>query len=265
MNEFRHVRRLVIKVGSSSLTYRTGMINIRRVERLCKVISDIKNSGVEVVLVSSGAIAVGTAKLGLACRPSTIPEKQAAAAVGQCELMYIYDKNFTEYHHKTAQVLLTRDVVEDAKRRENARNTFESLLCLGAIPIVNENDTVSTEELEFGDNDTLSALVAEITGADGLVLMSDIDGLYTANPSEDPSARLIPRVADITPDIEALAGGAGSEHGTGGMTTKLQAARIARAAGCVMAIVNSDRAENLYDLIDGTPVGTIFETEDTHD
>lgn len=262
MKEFQHVSRLVIKVGSSSLTYRTGMINIRRVERLCKVISDLKNSGVEIVLVSSGAIAVGTAKLGLSRRPCTIPEKQAAAAVGQCELMYIYDKNFTEYHHKTAQVLLTRDVVEDATRRANARNTFDSLLSLGAIPIVNENDTVSTEELEFGDNDTLSAMVAEITEADGLVLMSDIDGLYTANPAEHPDAQLIPRVPDITPEIEALAGGAGSEHGTGGMTTKLQAARIARKAGCVMAIVNSDRVENLYDLLDGTPVGTIFEAEE---
>lgn len=262
MKEFQHVSRLVIKVGSSSLTYRTGMINIRRVERLCKVISDLKNSGVEIVLVSSGAIAVGTAKLGLSRRPCTIPEKQAAAAVGQCELMYIYDKNFTEYHHKTAQVLLTRDVVEDATRRANARNTFDSLLSLGAIPIVNENDTVSTEELEFGDNDTLSAMVAEITGANGLVLMSDIDGLYTANPAEHPDAQLIPRVPDITPEIEALAGGAGSEHGTGGMTTKLQAARIARKAGCVMAIVNSDRVENLYDLLDGTPVGTIFEAEE---
>ena len=176
MNTLSRAKRIVIKIGTSTLTYETGRINIRRFEGLCKVLSDIKNSGREVVLVSSGAVGVGVAKLGLPCRPKDTPSKQAAAAVGQCELMYLYDKLFLEKSHKVAQVLLTRDVIEVENRAQNARNTFERLFSMGAIPIVNENDTVSTEELEFGDNDTLSAMVAVLTGADGLIILSDIDG-----------------------------------------------------------------------------------------
>ena len=258
MTSFQNARRLVVKVGTSSLTYETGLINIRQVEQLCRVLADLKNSGRDIILVSSGSIAVGTAKLGLDGRPRTIPGKQAAAAVGQCELMYLYDKHFIEYHHKIAQVLLTRDVIENPQRKRNVQNTFESLLHMGVIPIVNENDTVATEEIEFGDNDTLSAIVASLTGADGLVILSDIDGLYTKNPAEHPDAELIRCVPAITPDIEKMAGGAGSSRGTGGMLTKLAAAKIALEAGCLMAIVNGSRLQNLADLVEGRPAGTIF-------
>lgn len=258
MNSFQNARRIVFKVGSSSLTYETGLINIRQIEQLCRILADIKNSGRDVILVSSGSIAVGTAKLGLKARARSIPEKQAAAAVGQCELMYLYDKHFSEYHHKVAQILLTRDVVEDPLRKQNVQNTFESLLRMGAIPVVNENDTVSTEEIEFGDNDTLSAIVASLTGADALVLLSDIDGLYEKNPAECPGAPLIPHVPAITPYIESIAGGAGSSRGTGGMATKISAAKIALGCGCVMAIVNGSRLGDLYSLLEGRQVGTTF-------
>ena len=258
MKSFQEARRIVVKVGSSSLTYETGLINIRQVEQLCRVLADWKNSGRDVILVSSGSIAVGTAKLGLGGRPRTIPEKQAAAAVGQCELMDLYDKHFIEYHHKIAQVLLTRDVVENPQRLYNVRNTFDALLRMGAIPVVNENDTVATEEIEFGDNDTLSAIVASITGADGLIILSDIDGLYAQNPADCPGAPLIRHVPAVTPYIESIAGGAGSDRGTGGMQTKIAAAKIALEAGCLMAIVNGGRLQNLYDLIEGRPAGTLF-------
>ena len=258
MKNFKDARRIVVKVGSSSLTYETGLINIRQVEQLCRVLADLKNSGRDIILVSSGAVAVGTAKLGLSGRPNTMPEKQAAAAVGQCELMYLYDKHFIEYHHKIGQVLLTRDVIENPKRKQNVQNTFESLLRMGAIPIVNENDTVATEEIEFGDNDTLSAIVAALVGADGLIILSDIDGLYEQDPSKHPGAPLIHHVPVITPHIESIAGGAGSNRGTGGMQTKIAAAKIAMAAGCSMAIVNGARLQNLYDLVEGRPAGTLF-------
>ena len=258
MPSFQNARRIVVKVGSSSLTYETGLINIRQVEQLCRVLADLKNSGRDIILVSSGSIAVGTAKLGLGGRPKTIPEKQAAAAVGQCELMYLYDKHFIEYHHKIAQVLLTRDVIEHPERKRNVQNTFEALLRMGCIPIVNENDTVATEEIEFGDNDTLSAIVAVLTGADGLIILSDVDGLYAQNPAEHPGSPLIRHVPAITPDIERIAGGAGSNRGTGGMQTKISAAKIALKAGCPMAIVNGGRLQNLYDLVEGQLVGTLF-------
>lgn len=258
MPGFSQARRIVVKVGTSTLTYDTGLINIRRVEQLCRTLADLKNSGRDIILVSSGSIAVGTAKLGLPGRPATIPEKQAAAAVGQCELMYLYDKHFTEYHHKVAQVLLTRDVIEHPLRKTNVQNTFQSLLAMGVIPIVNENDTVATEEIEFGDNDTLAAIVAQLTGADGLALLSDIDGLFDQDPSRCPQAHLIPHVPRITPDIEQLAGGAGTSRGTGGMQTKIAAAKIALDAGCPMAILNGARPENLYDLIEGRAIGTLF-------
>ena len=262
MSCFTNAKRIVIKVGSSSLTYDSGNINIRQVERLCKILADIKNSGREVVLVSSGAVAVGASKMGLQHKPQTIPEKQAAAAVGQCELMYIYDKQFLEYHHKVAQVLLTRDNIVHPERRQNAVNTFETLLKMGCIPIVNENDTVAVDEIKIGDNDTLSAHVASLIGADGLILMSDIDGLFDANPHENPNASIIRHVGKIDAYIHSISGGAGSNRGTGGMATKIAAAEICFEAGCAMAIINSNRIEGLYDLLEGREIGTIFEKED---
>ncbi len=259
MSKFTDAKRVVVKVGSSSLTYGTGMINIRQMEKLCKILSDIKNSGREIILVTSGAIPVGAAKLGLSLTEKTIPEKQAAAAVGQCELMYIYDKYFLEHHHKVAQILLTRDIYEGETTRTHAVNTFETLLNLGAIPIVNENDTVAVEEIRFGDNDTLSAIVASLVRADALILLSDIDGLFDANPNENPDAKIIPYVHEIDANIENIAGGAGSDRGTGGMATKIAAAKICFDTGCVMAIINSNRLEGLYDLLEGKEIGTVFE------
>lgn len=240
------------------MTYDTGMINIRRVEKLVKVLADLRNSGKEIVLVSSGAVAVGVGKLGLKERPHDTPSKQAAAAVGQCELMYLYDKLFAEYNHNVAQLLLTRDIVEVEKRSQNVVNTFNRLLEMGVIPVVNENDTVAVEEIEFGDNDTLSAIVATLVGADALILMSDIDGLYTANPHEDPNATLIRQVETIDDSILSIAGGAGSNRGTGGMITKIHAAQIACGKGIDMAIIQGENPDLLYDLMDGKEVGTHF-------
>ena len=258
MDNFKNAKKIVVKIGSSSLTYDTGLINMRRIESLCKLLSDIHNSGKNVVLVSSGAIAVGTAKLGLRVYPKTTAERQAAAAVGQSELMYLYDKFFSEYNHKIAQVLLTREDIETPKRKHNVENTFSQLQEWGATPIVNENDTVSVEEIEIGDNDTLSAIVASLTKADGLILMSDIDGLYDANPNENPDAKLIEVVETIDEHIESMAGGAGTQRGTGGMATKIAAAKIATQAGCAMCIMNSRDMNKIYDLLDGKQVGTVF-------
>ena len=255
MASFQDAKRIVVKVGSSTLTYETGMINIRRVEKLVKVLADLRNSGKEIVLVSSGAVAVGVGKLGLKERPHDTPSKQAAAAVGQCELMYLYDKLFAEYNHNVAQILLTRDIVEVEKRTENVVNTFNRLLEMGVIPVVNENDTVAVEEIEFGDNDTLSAIVATLVGADALILMSDIDGLYTANPHENPNATLIRRVETIDDSILSIAGGAGSNRGTGGMITKIHAAQIACSKGIDMAIIQGENPDLLYDLMEGKEVG----------
>ena len=252
--------RIVIKIGTSTLTHSTGHLNIRRVEGLCKVISDIKNSGHEVILVSSGAIGMGVGKLGLRSRPTDIPTKQAAAAVGQCELMYTYDKLFGEYHHAVAQLLITGDDVENEKRHSNFSNTLNRLLELGALPILNENDTVSTDEIVIGDNDTLAAIVAQSVKADLLVLLSDIDGLYTADPHSDPTAKLIPQITAIDDQILALAGGSGTNLGTGGMVTKLQAAKICLSCGCSMVITNGNRPENLYDILDGNQIGTMFKS-----
>lgn len=262
MNSFKDARRIVVKVGTSSITYDTGMVNIRQIEKLCRILADIKNSGREVVLVTSGAIAVGASKLGLKHKPRTIPEKQAAAAVGQCELMYIYDKHFIEYHHKVAQILLTRDIIDSDERRGHAVNTMETILEQGVIPIVNENDSVSVEEIRIGDNDTLSALVASLVHADALILLSDIDGLFESDPHENPDAEIIPCVTAVDRHIEAIAGGAGSSRGTGGMATKIAAAKICFDAGCTMAIINSNRLEGIYDLLEGRQVGTIFRKED---
>ena len=250
--------RIVIKIGTSTLAHPTGHLNIRRVEELCKIISDIKNSGHEVIVVSSGAIGMGVGKLGLRSRPTDIPTKQAAAAVGQCELMYTYDKLFSEYNHTVAQLLITGDDVKCEKRHNNFSNTLNRLLELGALPIINENDTVSTDEIVIGDNDTLAAIVAESVKADKLILLSDIDGLYTADPHKDPNARLISRIQVIDDEILALAGGSNGAQGTGGMVTKLQAARICLSCGCDMVIANGSTPANLYDILDGKSVGTTF-------
>ena len=250
--------RIVVKVGTSTLTHATGRLNIRRVEALCKVLSDLKNAAHEIILVSSGAIGMGVGKLMLTSRPTDMPTKQAAAAVGQCELMYVYDKLFSEYHHTVAQILLTGSDVENPQRHDNFRNTMFRLLELGALPIVNENDTVVTDEIAVGDNDTLGAVVAVSVAADLLVLLSDIDGLYTADPHKHPDARLIDRVETITPEIAALAGGKGSALGTGGMATKLSAAKLATEAGTDMIIANGQHPELLYEIADGNAVGTRF-------
>ena len=250
--------RIVIKIGTSTLAHPTGHLNIRRVEELCKIISDMKNSGHEVILVSSGAIGMGVGKLGLRSRPTDIPTKQAAAAVGQCELMYTYDKLFGEYHHTVAQLLITGDDVENYQRHINFSNTLNRLLELGALPIINENDTVSTAEIVIGDNDTLAAIVAESVRADKLILLSDIDGLYTADPHKDPEAKLITHVTQIDDSLVALAGGSNGTQGTGGMVTKLQAAKICMGCGCEMVIANGNDPQNLYAILDGKPVGTTF-------
>ena len=253
--------RLVVKVGTSTLAHATGRMNIRHVEELVKVLSDLKNEGHQIILVSSGAIGMGVGKLNLPGRPGDMPTKQAAAAVGQCELMYTYDRLFTQYNHTVAQILLTGEDVEHPSRRENFENTLERLLQLGALPVINENDTVATAEIKVGDNDTLGAIVARCARADLLVLLSDIDGLFTADPRKDPAARLIPVVEAIGPEIEALAAGAGSDLGTGGMATKVRAAKMVTAAGCDMVIANGARPEVLYDIAEGKSAGTRFKAK----
>ena len=250
--------RIVIKIGTSTLAHPTGHLNIRLVEQLCKVVSDIKNAGHEVILVSSGAIGMGVGKLGLRCRPSDIPTKQAAAAVGQCELMYTYDKLFSEYNHTVGQLLITGDDVANHTRHENFRNTLNRLLELEAIPIINENDTVATDEIVIGDNDTLAAIVAKSIDADKLILLSDIDGLYTADPHKDPNAQLLRHVSEITDEIRSLGGGSAGSQGTGGMATKLHAAEICLAAGCDMVITNGKRPYDLYAILEGHSIGTTF-------
>ena len=250
--------RIVVKVGTSTLAHSTGRMNIRHVEDLVKVLSDLKNAGHEMILVSSGAIGMGVGKLNLPGKPSDMPTKQAAAAVGQCELMYTYDRLFLQYNHTVAQILLTGEDVEHSERRENFENTMERLLELGSLPIINENDTVATAEIKVGDNDTLGAIVARCVKADLLVLLSDIEGLYTADPRKDPSAKLIPVVEEVTPEIEALAGGVGSGLATGGMATKLRAAKMVAEVGCDMIITNGEHPEVLYDIAEGKAVGTRF-------
>lgn len=250
--------RLIIKIGTSTLTHSTGKLNFRLFERLCKVISDVKNAGHEVIVVSSGAIALGRSKLQLKERPTDIPTKQASAAVGQCELMYFYDKYFSEYRQSVAQLLVTAEDLNGGERLINFGNTVERLLDLGALPVINENDTVATAEISVSDNDTLSALVAVTVKADLLVLLSDIDGLYSADPHKDGSAKLIPLVEEITPEIESIAGGSVSGLGTGGMATKIHAASLCTNAGADMVIVNGADPEIIYDVIEGKAVGTKF-------
>ena len=259
MLNMKEVRRIVVKVGSSTLTYDNGKPNIRRIEQLVRTISDLQNRGFEMVLVSSGAVAVGTAKLGLKERPRELAVKQAAAAVGQCELMHIYDKMFLEYGINVAQILLTRENIIDTEQRQNIHNTFTELTKIGVVPIINENDTVATDEItSIGDNDTLAAIVTCCIKADLLVLLSDIDGLYTANPHTHPDAKLIPLVEDITSEVMALADGAGSALGTGGMSTKLRAARMVTSSGADMVIANGAHPELLYDIAEGRAAGTRF-------
>lgn len=256
--------RIVVKVGTSTLTHDTGALNLQSMERLIRVLSDLSGYGHEVILVSSGAIAVGTARLSLPERPKELRMKQAAAAVGQCRIMHIYDKLFSEYNRSVAQILLTGDDVDDPIRAEHLSNTFTSLLEMGVIPVVNENDSVSSAEIEtgrhkvLGDNDTLSAIVAKLCHADLLILLSDINGLYEADPHDHPEAKLIHRVAELTPEIIQMAGGAGSWRGTGGMATKLSAAEIAMDSGCDMVITNGARMEDIYDIVSGKNVGTRF-------
>ena len=254
-----HDMRIVVKVGTSTLAHPTGRLNIQRMEKLCKVLSDLKNMGHEIILVSSGAIAMGFGKLNLSERPKDVPTKQASAAVGQCELMYIYDKLFTEYNHTVAQLLITApDIEEGGVRKQNFHNTLARLLELGALPVINENDTISTEEFGIGDNDTLSAIVAVTIQADLLILLSDIDGLFDGDPRKNPDAKLFDTVEKIDEHIISLGGGSGSNLGTGGMATKLRAAQMATAAGCEMVIANGQSPEVLYDVAAGKRVGTRF-------
>ena len=253
--------RIVIKIGTSTLAHPTGHLNIRRVEQLCKIMSDIKNAGHELILVSSGAIGMGVGKLGLRERPKDIPSKQAAAAVGQCELMYTYDKLFSEYHHTVAQLLITGDDTTNDTRRFNFTNTLNRLLELGALPIINENDTVATDEIVIGDNDTLAATVARSVHAEMLILLSDIDGLYTADPHTHPEAKLLHHVTGIDDHIREIAGISSSTQGTGGMVTKLHAADICLGCGCKMVIANGNNPGNLYDILEGKTVGTTFSEE----
>ena len=254
--------RIVIKIGTSTLAHAGGRLNIRRVELLCKVLSDLKNAGCQIVLVSSGAIGMGVGKLGLSGRPKDMPGKQAAAAVGQCELMYTYDKLFAEYNHTVAQILLTADDIQDKRRSSYVHDTLERLLQWGVLPIVNENDAVAIDEIgihtTIGENDSLSAIVAKLVGADMLVLLSDINGLYTGDPRKDPHATLIPVVDAITDEIMSLAGGTGSALGSGGMATKLKAAQLSMEAGIDMIIANGEDPEALYALLEGRNIGTRF-------
>ena len=253
--------RIVVKVGTSTLAYPTGRLNIQRMERLCKTLSDLKNAGHEIILVSSGAIAMGFGKLNLSERPKDMPGKQASAAVGQCELMFAYDKFFGEYHQNVAQVLLTADVTSQPISRRNVENTFRELLDMNVIPIVNENDTVAVDELEgrnFGDNDTLSAIVASIINAEVLMILTDIDGVYDKNPKAYPDAKRLSVIEKIDDEVRAMAGGAGSARGTGGMATKIRAAEIAGRANIPTYILSGEDPENLYRIFDGEDIGTVF-------
>ena len=250
--------KITVKVGTSTLTHKTGRLNIRRGEELCKVLSDVKNAGHDIVLVSSGAIGMGVGKLNMADKPQDMPTKQAAAAVGQCELMYVYDNLFQEYNHTVGQILITGEDLADSVRHENFTNTLNRLLELGALPIINENDTIATSEIAVGDNDTLGALVAASVKSDLFIVLTDIDGLYTADPRRDPNAQLISEVTEITKEMLQGAGGQGSSLGTGGMATKLSAAKIAMDAGVDMIIVNGASPEIIYDAVDGRSVGTRF-------
>ena len=251
-------KRVVVKLGTSTLTHESGLLNIRKIELLVKCLADLQNGGRQLIIVSSGAVGCGLAKLGLAGRRLTTVEKQACAAVGQCELIDIYDRNFALYGHKIAQVLMTKDVVDNIPRRDSARSTVNTLLSFGCIPIVNENDTLSSEQITFGSNDTLATSVARLADADLIINMSDIDGLFDRDPKSDPDAKLIEYIPEITDGIRACAGGAGTGRGTGGMIAKLEAAEAAVRHGIPMIIVNGAKPDILYDIFDGDFKGTYF-------
>lgn len=261
MNNASQIKRIVVKVGTSTLTYETGKVNLRRMEKLARVLSDLANSGVEIALVSSGAIGIGAGKLGLKERPADTPGRQAAATVGQCELMFMYDKLFGEYGQITGQLLITRSDFENEERHGNLCNAFNKLFEYGALPIINENDCVGVEEIVFGDNDSLSAHVAKIINADLLIILSDIDGLFTSNPREDENAKFIPVVEEITDEILEFAGTTGSSRGTGGMVTKLHAAQIASEAGIDTIVMNGKNPEDIYRVLDGRQAGTLIKSK----
>lgn len=252
------VKRVVVKVGTSSLTYETGKLNIKKIESIVRVVSDLRNRGIQVVLVSSGAVGAGVGKLNLSEKPAETIKKQALAAIGQATLVSMYDRFFSEYGHSSAQVLLTKFILDVPERYQNTKNTFETMFEYGVIPIVNENDVISTYELEFGDNDTLSAYIAELVEAELLIILSDIDGLYDSNPQENSHAKLISVVEAVDESVYSIAGGAGSRRGTGGMITKLKAAEIVNPAGIDMIITNGAYPERIYDIFEGKSVGTLF-------
>ena len=260
-DDIKNSKRMVVKVGTSTLTYPTGKTNLQIVDRLARVLSDLQNQGKEVVLVSSGAIGMAVGKLGLAKKPQETAKKQAVAAVGQCELMFMYDKLFSEYGNTIGQLLITRSDFESDERRANLSNSFEKLFEFGAIPVINENDSIAVEEIVFGDNDTLSAMVAKLVNADALIILSDIDGLYSGNPREDENAYLIPVVEEISDELMAIAGTKGSTRGTGGMVTKLHAAQIAMDAGIDTVVMNGAQPEDIYRLLDGRQIGTYFKAK----
>lgn len=262
MKQMKDVNRIVVKVGSSTLTHANGGLNFQKIDQLAMVLSDIKNSGKDIILVSSGAVSAGVSKLQMKSRPTLMREKQAAASVGQCELMFIYDKFFSQYGQKIAQLLITKTVTNDETLRTNAINTLETLLEYGVIPIVNENDSVAVDEIAYGDNDTLSAVTASIIHADLLILLSDIDGLYDDDPAKNQNAKLIPVVSTINESIESMAKGAGSKHGTGGMITKIHAAKFANEHNIPMIIGNGDRPAILYDILNNDYRGTLFDIEE---
>ncbi len=258
ISKLKNAKRIVVKVGTSSLTYTTGRIHLRKIDLLARTLADLCHEGREIVLVSSGAVGVGMGKMGFAEKPKTTREKQATSAIGQSELMSIYGKLFGEYGCDVAQVLLTKNVIENEQRKKNAITTFNTLLEWGVVPIVNENDVISTEEIEFGDNDTLSAMVAGLIQADLLIILSDIDGLYSADPHKTSDAKLIDEIDEVTDDLFHIAGSAGSARGTGGMTTKLIAAKTVTEAGINMVIANGSRPAVIYDILDGKKAGTLF-------
>ncbi len=260
MINLKDKKRIVIKLGTSTLAHKTGKLNIRRMTNLTRVLADLRNAGHEIILVSSGAVGLGVGKLNLKERPKDTPTKQAAAAVGQCELMHVYDEMFSKYSVTVAQILLTKTIISTPDRVDNVRNAVDTLTAMGVVPIVNENDTVAIDELELeiGENDSLSAIVASIVGAEVLIILSDIDGLYSEDPHKNQNAEMISVVSQIDDSIEHLAGGAGSNLGSGGMATKITAAKIATTAGVDMVIMNGRNPEDLYRLFDGEQIGTYF-------
>lgn len=260
----KEVRRIVVKVGTSTITYPTGKMNLSRMEKLVRELTDLSNQGREILLVTSGAIAVGMDRMGKKKRPRAIPERQALAAVGQGALMHAYGSLFAAYGKMAGQVLLTKENSLRHHQYTNSRNALKAMLDMGVLPVINENDAVAVDEVKIGDNDTLSATVATLVDADVLILLSDVEGLYTANPQTDKAARLLPEVREITPEIEALAGDAGSAAGTGGMRTKIEAAKMAMSAGVTMVIARGEEDGVIRAILEGADVGTFFPAKEAH-